>query len=91
MSDPIQSILGLHEQGDTTHIPEQRHAECCCGNEACAYLKHNQSALHGLERDLSRAGRLGKVRLSDHATLCRAFVDMCNAVANVAFDIAVIA
>ena len=60
MADPIQSFLSTYDEQSprATHIP---HANCCCGNDACAYLKHNQSALDGLERDVSTAARLGKV------------------------------
>lgn len=59
MADPIQSFLSsYHEQSEALHIPR---ANCCCGNDACAYLKHNQTALDGLERDVSTAARLGKV------------------------------
>ena len=60
MADPIESFLADYEQNETLHIPEQR-LTCCCGNEACAYLRHNQSALDGLEKDVSTAARLGKV------------------------------
>lgn len=48
----------------TPSIPATRaNVACCCGNEACAYLKHNQSALDGLERDVCTAAQLGKVSL----------------------------
>lgn len=59
-TDPIQSFLASYdyEQSEPPHIPL---ANCCCGNDACAYLKHNQTALDGLERDVSTAARLGKV------------------------------
>jgi hypothetical protein len=61
MADTIQSFLEEYGQSQPQHIPEQSRSICCCGNEACAYLKHNQSALEGLERDVSTAARLGKV------------------------------
>ena len=62
MGDPIESFLATYNQTDSVpRIPEPR-AICCCGSEACAYLKHNQTALDGLERDVSTAARLGKVR-----------------------------
>ena len=61
MADPIQSFLSDHEQSEAHHIPERSHAICCCGNDACAYLRHNQSALEELEKDVSTAARLGKV------------------------------
>ncbi|KAK5131790.1 hypothetical protein LTR08_000545 [Meristemomyces frigidus] len=52
--DAIQSILDSHCM---PHAP----ATCCCGNAACAYLQHNQSALEGLERDVRTAAKLGQV------------------------------
>ena len=61
MADPIQSFLDEYGQSDAHNIPEQSRSICCCGNADCAYLKHNQSALEGLERDVSNAARLGKV------------------------------
>ena len=72
MDDPIQSFLDGYEQSETEHIPQQRRPICCCGNEACAYLKHNQSALDGLEKDVSTAARLGKVCIIS-LQLCAAF------------------
>ncbi|KAF2170162.1 hypothetical protein M409DRAFT_19768 [Zasmidium cellare ATCC 36951] len=51
----------------TPSIPATRaNVTCCCGNEACAYLKHNQSALDGLERDVCTAAQLGKALLMRH-------------------------
>ena len=44
MANPIQSFLDDYEHGDVHNIPEQSRSVCCCGNEACAYLQHNQSA-----------------------------------------------
>jgi hypothetical protein len=61
MADPIQSFLDECGHGDAYDIPAQSRSICCCGNADCAYLKHNQSALAGLERDVSTAARLGKV------------------------------
>lgn len=59
--DPIQSFLDTYEHSDGLSIPEQAHAICCCGNDACSYLKQNQKSLEGLEEKLSTAGRLGQV------------------------------
>ncbi|KAI7679099.1 hypothetical protein KC353_g22325, partial [Hortaea werneckii] len=41
-------------------------ASCCCGNRACAYLTHNQSALADLERDVRTAAQLGQALLMRH-------------------------
>lgn len=69
MGDAIHSFLADYEHGqdDAGYHPAQHHqqparANCCCGNAACAFLKHNQTALDGLEKDVSTAARLGKVR-----------------------------
>lgn len=35
---------------------------CCCGQDDCALLEHNNVALEGLEKDLETAARLGQVR-----------------------------
>lgn len=68
LDDAIQSFLDDYGQssdsaaGASSYIPATRPPiSCCCGNAACAYLKHNESALDGLERDVSTAARLGKV------------------------------
>ncbi|KAK3710476.1 hypothetical protein LTR37_010319 [Vermiconidia calcicola] len=66
MADAIQSFLESYQQSETNHIPHQ--PTCCCGNAACAYLKLNQSALDGLEKDVSTAARLGKALLVRHET-----------------------
>jgi len=61
--DAIHAFIDAYGQSDTPdpHIPVQRIHKCCCGNDACAYLKHNQSALDGLERDVRTAAQLGQV------------------------------
>ncbi|KAK3723197.1 hypothetical protein LTR37_001920 [Vermiconidia calcicola] len=66
MADAIQSFLESYQQSETNHIPHL--PTCCCGNAACAYLKLNQSALDGLEKDVSTAARLGKALLVRHET-----------------------
>ncbi|KAF2483496.1 hypothetical protein BDY17DRAFT_250087 [Neohortaea acidophila] len=65
MADAIEAFLAQHQQGEEPHIPP-RHSTCCCGNDACPYLKHNQAALDGLERDVSTAARLGQALLMRH-------------------------
>lgn len=68
-SDDHDRAIDIHSFLDqstalTPSIPLTRaDVSCCCGNEACAYLKHNQSALDGLERDVCTAAQLGKVSL----------------------------
>lgn len=67
--DAIQSFLESCGQSETHSIPHLHvPATCCCGNAACAYLKHNQSALEGLERDVRTAAKLGQV--SNIITAC---------------------
>ncbi|RMY47623.1 hypothetical protein D0864_15038 [Hortaea werneckii] len=74
----IQSFLasyGQSERSVTDNIPHPP-ASCCCGNRACAYLTHNQSALADLERDVRTAAQLGqsvshRAIVSMATTLCR--------------------
>lgn len=64
MDNALQLLLSSSDQSESdtaVSIPRPRSA-CCCGNPDCAYLKHHQSALDGLERDVRTAGRLGQVR-----------------------------
>jgi len=35
--------------------------QCCCGSLDCAFLKKNCSVLKSLEKDVHRAGQMGKV------------------------------
>jgi len=35
--------------------------ECCCGRASCVYLRHNNEALDGLEKDVRMAAQLGQV------------------------------
>ncbi|KAK5121080.1 hypothetical protein LTR85_005564 [Meristemomyces frigidus] len=65
--DAIQSFLESYGQSETHSIPRSP-ATCCCGNAACAYLFHNQSALEGLERDVRTAAKLGQALLMRHET-----------------------
>jgi hypothetical protein len=34
---------------------------CCCGQEDCAFLKHNCSILDNVEKDVHAAARMGQV------------------------------
>ncbi|KAK4891288.1 hypothetical protein LTR27_010091 [Elasticomyces elasticus] len=63
MGDTIQSFLEL----GGSSIPYQR-AVCCCGNEACVYLKQNATAVTALERDVRTAAQLGQALLQRHET-----------------------
>jgi len=65
MADAIQSFLESYrpsETDDASCIPHPR-AACCCGNEGCAYLRQNTSALEAVERDVRTAAQLGQVCL----------------------------
>ncbi len=43
-------------------LPNMDTLSCCCGRAQCAYLKHNNAALEGLESDLRSAAQIGQVR-----------------------------
>ncbi len=65
MGDAIQSFLESYRPSETdsaSSIPHPRVA-CCCGNEGCAYLRQNTSALEAVERDVRTAAQLGQVCL----------------------------
>ncbi|KAI5359638.1 hypothetical protein Slin14017_G105400 [Septoria linicola] len=64
--DPISSFLDTYESGDLPSIPERQAIHCCCGDQACAYLQHNEKALSGLERDVRTAAQIGKALLTRH-------------------------
>jgi len=34
---------------------------CCCGQDDCAFLKHNCSVLDNVEKDVHVAARMGQV------------------------------
>lgn len=61
--DAIQSFLISHGQSnpEPASIPRATAAMCCCGKDECVYLRHNNQALDGLERDVRQAARLGQV------------------------------
>ncbi|KAI9855479.1 MAG: hypothetical protein M1824_006075 [Vezdaea acicularis] len=40
--------------------------KCCCGRTDCAFLKHNNVALEGLEKDVQTAAQLGQALLLRH-------------------------
>ncbi|CAK1357469.1 unnamed protein product [Cercospora beticola] len=67
-ADPITSFLdAYHDSGQVPSIPERRPAiTCCCGDAACAYVRHNEQALSVLERDVRTAAQIGKALLTRH-------------------------
>ncbi|KAH9823732.1 hypothetical protein Tdes44962_MAKER04476 [Teratosphaeria destructans] len=69
--DAIQSFLATWEQSESSAAGSIPHAPvqyCCCGNDACVYLQHNQRALEGLEREVRTAAKLGQALLLRHET-----------------------
>ncbi|KAK3111301.1 hypothetical protein LTR53_013590, partial [Teratosphaeriaceae sp. CCFEE 6253] len=65
MGDAIQSFLDTYDPGATDSIPQQPPA-CCCGNDSCAYLRHNVSSLEQLEVEVRKASRIGQALLLRH-------------------------
>lgn len=41
------------------NIPDS--PRCCCGSSDCAFLKHNDKLVEGLERNVNKAAVLGQV------------------------------
>ena len=61
-SAALESLL--LQSRHTLDRPSSSHMEnlaCCCGRQECAYLKHNHSALDGLEKSVQTAAQLGQV------------------------------
>ncbi|OBT56066.1 hypothetical protein VE04_04192 [Pseudogymnoascus sp. 24MN13] len=50
----------------TPTTPVERETECCCGRDSCVYLRHNNEALDGLEKDVRTAAQLGQALLVRH-------------------------
>jgi hypothetical protein len=48
------------------NVVPARDTECCCGRASCVYLRHNNEALDGLEKDVQMAARLGQVCVRVH-------------------------
>ena len=46
----------------------QSENHCCCGQQNCAFLKHTNSALEGLEKDILSAAQIGSNLLIRHET-----------------------
>lgn len=42
---------------------------CCCGQDDCAFLKHNCSVLDSVEKDVHVAARMGQVSLYDYPSV----------------------
>jgi hypothetical protein len=49
-------------QGPNRPMMAEHELRCCCGRQSCAFLLHNNAALGSLERDISVAATMGKVR-----------------------------
>jgi hypothetical protein len=50
--------------------PRSANLQCCCGRLDCALLRKNCSALQSLEKDVHRAGQMGKVSLPPRLARC---------------------
>ncbi|KAK1055274.1 hypothetical protein LTR12_015286 [Friedmanniomyces endolithicus] len=68
MGDAIQSFLESYRPSETDNASSIPHpcAACCCGNEGCAYLRQNTSALEAVERDVRTAAQLGQALILRH-------------------------
>jgi hypothetical protein len=53
----LEALIGRIPAGCSTK-PD---LHCCCGRTDCAYLKHNNSALDDLEKEVKTAAQLGQV------------------------------
>ncbi|KAI9825672.1 MAG: hypothetical protein M1832_001016 [Thelocarpon impressellum] len=62
----LKSLLRQSVLSVPTMSSEQAGLACCCGREECAFLKHNHSALEGLERSVQTAAQLGQALLVRH-------------------------
>ncbi|SMY19231.1 unnamed protein product [Zymoseptoria tritici ST99CH_1A5] len=60
------AFLQAYESGTSIAGSTSHSTTCCCGNDSCAYLRHNQAALEGLERDVCTAAKLGQALLVRH-------------------------
>lgn len=61
-SATLQSLLTQSPNG--MQRPDMELPSCCCSKIHCAYLKRNNSALEGLEKDLRNAAQIGQVCLT---------------------------
>ncbi|KAI9835246.1 MAG: hypothetical protein M1838_005330, partial [Thelocarpon superellum] len=64
-SAALESLLA-HSTSVVPHAPAAAEFACCCGRYECAYLKHNNAALDGLERNVRTAAQLGQALLVRH-------------------------
>jgi hypothetical protein len=62
MSDNNTNVNIARVANDGSGSEMEPPMKCCCGRNDCAYLEHNNVALEGLERNLSKAAELGQVR-----------------------------
>ncbi|KAI9758713.1 MAG: hypothetical protein M4579_002888 [Chaenotheca gracillima] len=63
-STALQSLLSPSIRTVARETPSS--LECCCGRRECAFLKHNATALDGLEKDVQTAAQLGQALLARH-------------------------
>lgn len=62
---PTASALDSLLSQSTAGMPSSS-MPCCCGRPNCAYLKHNDAALRGLEQELQSAAQIGQVSIHDY-------------------------
>ncbi|KAI9777519.1 MAG: hypothetical protein M1839_008813 [Geoglossum umbratile] len=66
----IESLLAAQsdyqQSGARTPRPGTPDLKCCCGRVDCAFLRHNNRQLHGLERNVQTAAQLGQALLIRH-------------------------
>ncbi|KAH0564882.1 hypothetical protein GP486_001721 [Trichoglossum hirsutum] len=46
--------------------PPTSELKCCCGQVDCAFLRHNNAQLHGLEKNVQTAAQMGQALLIRH-------------------------
>lgn len=66
-ADTDAALLLLTPRLTPRPMPDQDEAtplKCCCGSPECVFLRHNNSVLDSVEKDVHTAGRMGKVRLT---------------------------
>jgi hypothetical protein len=59
MSDSLALEVSQPQAGSSD--VQHHEAKCCCGRPDCAFLRHNNVALDGLEKDVQNAAQLGQV------------------------------
>src|SRR5439155_21785495 len=63
--ESLESLLAAQSDchQPATLIPRPRTSDirCCCGQDDCVFLRHNDAQLHGLERNVQTAAQMGQV------------------------------